>query len=182
MAKFPSIASFRYFAKRYNLPNPEGIETFVHVATVAKSMNCGTDAYFTKLGFSYARFKVMMNLLYKDDDGGLSPAALAEILDVKRATITGVLDTLEAEQLIVRLPDPNDRRGLLIRITDAGKEKLDAVLPTHYARVAKVIEHLTHEEQRLLTKLIIKFGEGVDAMERDMLKEEDKDPSGVETE
>ena len=174
MKPFPSDEYLRFISKRYESIDIAALGTFLEVIGVLKNMNCGMDAYFQKMGISQARFKMMLNLLYNNEEEGLSPALLAESLGVKRATITGLLDTLENDQWIERRPDPNDRRGLLIKITEAGKKKLDSVLPMHYARITMAMSHLTAKEQEDLKLLIRKFGRGMEAMEAAALDEADE--------
>ncbi|MBC7532495.1 MAG: MarR family transcriptional regulator [Oligoflexus sp.] len=173
MKQFLTEHYLQFIGKRYAGSDIGALSTFLEVIGVLKNMNCGMDAYFQKLGISQARFKMMLNLLYNDDEGGLSPALLADALGVKRATITGLLDTLENDLWIERHPDPNDRRGLLIKITEAGKLKLDSVLPAHYERISLAMGHLTAKEQEHLKVLIRKFGRGMEAMEAVDLAVED---------
>jgi DNA-binding MarR family transcriptional regulator len=54
------------------------------------------------------------------DHGPMSPSELGERLIVTRATVTGVVDSLERRGFVRRSPNPADRRSLLIEITDEG--------------------------------------------------------------
>lgn len=58
------------------------------------------------------------------DRGTMPPSAIGERLLVTRATVTGVVDSLERGGFVRRLPNPDDRRSLLVEITPSG---LDAV-------------------------------------------------------
>ena len=58
------------------------------------------------------------------DNGPISPSELGERLIVTRATVTGVLDSLERRSFVRRSPNPADRRGLLVEITPAGLDVL----------------------------------------------------------
>lgn len=183
MKNFPSDTYVDLIMKRYEGMDKGALETFLEVLAVVKTMNGGMDSYFHKMGISHARFKVMLSILFNDEGNGISPADLAESLGVKRATITGLLDTLENDQWIERRPDPNDRRGLLIRITEAGKAKLDSVLPAHYKRIGRAMDHLTRKEQDQLKVLIRKFGKGLDSLEKCSLDDQEASKrfgSGVE--
>ena len=51
-----------------------------------------------------------------------TPGEVAEVLKVGRTSVTGILDRLENDNLIVRQLDPNDRRSFVLVITDAGRE------------------------------------------------------------
>lgn len=54
------------------------------------------------------------------DHGAMTPSELGERLIVTRATVTGVLDSLERAGLVRRSPNPADRRSLVVEITPAG--------------------------------------------------------------
>ena len=51
-----------------------------------------------------------------------TPGEVAEVLKVGRTSVTGILDRLENDNLIVRQLDPNDRRSFTLVITDKGRE------------------------------------------------------------
>jgi DNA-binding MarR family transcriptional regulator len=54
------------------------------------------------------------------DRGPMSPSELGERLIVTRATITGLVDSLERNGFVRRSPNLSDRRGLIVEITPAG--------------------------------------------------------------
>ena len=67
----------------------------------------------------------------------LAPREIAERLIVSRATITGLVDSLERRQYVRRLPHPDDRRMLLVEITESGR------------RVADEFRPVVHRQQRV---------------------------------
>jgi DNA-binding MarR family transcriptional regulator len=167
----------RELAERYPTMNIKAQTTFMEVISVLRRLNFGMDTYFQEYGISHAGFKVLINLLHEQKAEGLSPANLSSICGVTRATVTGILDTLENNSWIERHPDPNDRRGLLIQLTDSGRAKLDTILPKHYGRIAQSMTVLSPDEQDTLRLLIQKFSKGLDAFQSHNLepkKEEDK--------
>jgi len=54
------------------------------------------------------------------DHGSMSPSELGERLIVTRATVTGVVDSLERRGYVRRTPNPNDRRGIILELTPVG--------------------------------------------------------------
>lgn len=162
--KFPSIDTVHFLASRYKEVDKTAVEAFFATLRVATHLTSGSESYYQKRGVSYSRYKIMMCLLLRNPEKGQSPAALAEYLNVTRATITGILDTLESDTCIERLPDPEDRRALLVRLTDKGRAWLDDFLPGHYTRMANAMKHLTEEERRTLVHLLCKFDEGLSSL------------------
>ena len=70
------------------------------------------------------------------DNGALSPSELGDRLIVTRATVTGLLDSLERPGFVRRLPNPVDRRSLIVEITPLGLDVLQQVRTTvhHHER------------------------------------------------
>ena len=58
------------------------------------------------------------------DHGRMSPSELGERLIVTRATVTGLVDSLEGRGFVSRTANPADRRGLVVEITPAGLDVL----------------------------------------------------------
>ena len=67
------------------------------------------------------------------------------------------LDKLEQAGLIRREADPNDRRGTLITLTDAGRELIDTVTAAHLANEARLISALDAGEHEVLADLLRKL-------------------------
>jgi DNA-binding MarR family transcriptional regulator len=87
----------------------------------------------------------------------LEPSVIAERLLVTTGTMTSVLDTLEKRRLIRRMPHPDDRRKVLVDITDDAHAILDELLPSLHARERDVIRAaLSTREQRELLRLVAK--------------------------
>ena len=61
------------------------------------------------------------------DHGAMSPSELGERLIVTRATVTGLIDSLERRGFVRRSANPADRRSLLVEITPTGREVVQQV-------------------------------------------------------
>jgi DNA-binding MarR family transcriptional regulator len=84
---------------------------------------------------------------------------LAELASVSRATITGLLDTLERDGFVRREPDPADRRQTEVHLTPAGQEFMHDLLPTHFQLINGLMANLTEAERKTLVKLVHKIVE-----------------------
>jgi DNA-binding MarR family transcriptional regulator len=76
----------------------------------------------------------------------MTPSELAANLDVTRGNMTGLIDGLEREGWIRRENHPDDRRGLLIILTEEGLARLEKMLPVHYHRMGLLLSKLTTEQ------------------------------------
>jgi MarR family 2-MHQ and catechol resistance regulon transcriptional repressor len=76
---------------------------------------------------------------------------------------TLVIDNLERRGLVLRRRDPEDRRVVMVELTDAGRELISSIFPRHAEVVAAEMAVLAPEELRQLGDLCKKLGRGVHA-------------------
>ena len=84
----------------------------------------------------------------------LPPSVVAERMVTTTGTMTSLIDTLVRRGLVRRLPHPDDRRMLLIDITDAGRDVVDLVLPVTHRITKDVFQVLTQDERQRLLELL----------------------------
>jgi DNA-binding MarR family transcriptional regulator len=87
----------------------------------------------------------------------LNPTQLIQATMLSSAGMTKRLDRMAAAGLVERRPDPNDRRGTLVRLTPRGRRTIDAALPVHVANEAQLLAPLTKTERRSLDTLLRKL-------------------------
>ncbi|MBD0388051.1 MAG: winged helix-turn-helix transcriptional regulator, partial [Nostoc sp. C3-bin3] len=63
-----------------------------------------------------------------------------------------------------RQPHPEDRRRLVVQMTEQGQQNLIKMLPDHFCRTTGLIAHLSLTEQKTLIQLLSKLQAGVPAM------------------
>lgn len=104
---------------------------------------------------SPATFNVLMIL--RGAGRPLCPREIGERRLVTRGTVTGLLDSLERQGLVRRTPHPEDRRSLLIEITDKARARLERLLPAHYGGEREMLSCLTAGEKDALVRLLGKI-------------------------
>ncbi|MGA3067476.1 MAG: MarR family transcriptional regulator [Tepidisphaeraceae bacterium] len=140
--------------------DPASVECSLVLMRVASDMLAALEAYWARNNTSQGRFSTMM-VLNRDPSKGLAPSDLARRCGVTRATMTGLLNGLERDQLITRVPDTNDHRMASVQLTDAGIQYLDKILPDYYHRTAALMSHLPHDDKIMLEKLLWKVNDGI---------------------
>jgi len=85
-----------------------------------------------------------------------SPGALARDLELSSGAVTSRLDRLESEGFLRRLPDPGDRRGVLVELTPEGRAAWESAIEVQGRKEAFFASALTSEEQRQLNALLRK--------------------------
>jgi len=114
-------------------------------------------------GITSAQFTVLAFLWEQD---GLSQMQLCNIIAMDRTTLSGVIDRLKKQELVVRQDDPADRRSYLIYLTPKGKslqallsqdmDKANAVLSANLSEVEKT--QLINLLKKCMIKDVIKMG------------------------
>jgi len=96
------------------------------------------------------------------DRGPMSPSELGERLIVTRATVTGLLDSLERPGFVRRSPNPDDRRGLIVEITPAGLETLAQVRHLIHAQETTWMDGFSDDELRSYIGLLHRVQDSVE--------------------
>ncbi len=128
---------------------------------IARLIDRRLEATAAEFGVHPSEGDVLFTLRRAGAPHRLSPKGLAEALLVTSGTMTNRLDRLEARGLVRRLPDPRDRRGLLVELTDAGRALADEAVAVHVAREEELLAGLTPREREQLARLTRKLLAGL---------------------
>lgn len=101
------------------------------------------------IGITTRQFAVLNDLYYyqkKELDSGLSPANIAERLECDRPTISGIIDRLENQGWVERFDNPDDKRSVIIKVTNKAIEKLQELENMHSEYRGTIVKGFTEEE------------------------------------
>ena len=104
------------------------------------------EDFLTTHGITPGRFTVL-RYLTEEDAECLKPSDLASKSGVTRATITGLLDTLERDDLIRRQSDQADRRVTRVSATPNGRALIQKLMPEYLSMISTVAEKLSGPER-----------------------------------
>jgi DNA-binding MarR family transcriptional regulator len=96
-----------------------------------------------------------------DSESPLPPKQIADRLIISRATVTGLVDSLEQRGFVRRLPHPSDRRMLLIELTDTGKQAADMFRPIVHQHQKLWMNILNEKEQGQLIDFLKRLQESL---------------------
>jgi DNA-binding MarR family transcriptional regulator len=148
----------------------EGASTeslYPRLAQITQTVSRVQTAILVRLGLNHSRWAI---LKFLDESGeSLRCSDLADLVCVSRATITGVLDTLEKSGLIVRVPDPHDRRAFSVKITLRGEEILREVRSELERWTAQVQGEISGTDIEQLTRLLDRLGDILDQQSAEIL-------------
>jgi DNA-binding MarR family transcriptional regulator len=95
----------------------------------------------------------------------LSPTRLGKGLMLSSAGVTSRIDRLERRGFVQRLPDPDDRRGVIIELTEAGRDVVDAAVAALTISDAQLVGRLDVDEVAQLSDLLRKLLAGLELPE-----------------
>ena len=163
LKELPTSKSLEKFVKRYPDADIAAISDFVNLLRASSDISTALDKLLAKHELLQGRWWVLV-LLMRQDDLTSTPTDLAEKAGVTKATMTGFIDGLVREGLVTRITDDVDRRKLLIKLTDAGQQKLDMVLPDYYKKVSALMSLLDADQRASLLVNVNVLASGLDVM------------------
>ena len=102
-------------------------------------------------GLSPAGWHVLMRLQEED---GLTQRELADLCYVTPATMTGVVDTLEREGMVVRERSADDRRVVRLRLTPVGRRRFRTTKTLVTEQIAPVFEGLSAKDEAVVRRFL----------------------------
>ncbi|MFC7326689.1 MarR family winged helix-turn-helix transcriptional regulator [Marinactinospora rubrisoli] len=106
----------------------EPLQVLSRVSRLARHLDRARRTVFTRHGLEPWEFDVLAELRRSGGPYELSPGRLLRATLVTSGTMTNRIDRLAAAGLVRRFPDPADKRGVLVRLTGEGRERVDAAL------------------------------------------------------
>lgn len=127
---------------------------------VAKHLDHARKDAFTASGLETWEFDVLAALRRAGSPYELSPTALLRQTLVSSGTMTNRIDRLTARGLVERHTDPHDGRGIIVRMTAAGRERVDHAIAELVVAEAELLSGLTRADQERLASLLRMLGAG----------------------
>lgn len=134
--------------------DPAPLEVFSRVSRLAVLADRERRSAFAAHQLEPWEFDVLSALRRAGSPYALSPGALLRATLVTSATMTHRVDRLTGAGLVTRAPDPDDRRGVLVTLTDTGRRRVDAALADLVAAEETLLDGLGRTERRELAALL----------------------------
>lgn len=133
------------------------LNTFIKLTRATESLLARLNQRGTHADLTPTQFGVLETLHHL---GSLPPCELSAKLLKSSGNLTLVLDNLEKRSLVRRERNPEDRRSLIIHLTQQGEALIRSIFPAHAAAIAQELSVLTPEEQQTLGDLCRTLGRG----------------------
>ncbi|MEU4406511.1 MarR family winged helix-turn-helix transcriptional regulator [Streptosporangium sp. NPDC023963] len=132
----------------------EPLQVLSRVSRLARHLDRARRASFAEHGLETWEFDVLTALRRAGEPYEMSPGALLRATLVTSGTMTNRIDRLAAAGLVRRRPDPEDRRGVLVSLTDAGRTRVDGAFADLLRRERELLSGLGKREQQALSGLL----------------------------
>ncbi len=137
------------------------IETIVYLYTESRRL---TKLAAREVGLTGPQLTVIKLL---DTFGDLSLSSLSERIRAQNSTVTGIIDRMEREELVVRERSTSDRRVVFIRLTEKGKRVASDVHVEPLSIFRMVLATLSREDTSDLLRVLSKLGKRVRGIVRE---------------
>jgi DNA-binding MarR family transcriptional regulator len=142
-------------------PEVEGVVS--RMSTIGSHLKRTFDDTVSDYGLNHGEYRLLLRLSTRTKDHRMSAGDLSRMLALSSGAMTNRLDRLEKAGLIRRVPDPRDRRGVLVQLTEQGKERIDAAVIDQAAKEIDSLSALTAKERTTLNQLLRKVLAAIEA-------------------
>ncbi|MEU6142445.1 MarR family transcriptional regulator [Streptomyces sp. NPDC047081] len=132
----------------------KAMEVFGRIFRLSRAMGDRMEKAYAPFGISRGEFDVLATLRRSGEPYTLSPRQLSATLMLTTGGMTGRLDKLERADLLRRSPDPHDRRGLQVTLTEKGLRLIDESVGAGLSAETEALSALNAEQADQLADLL----------------------------
>ena len=130
------------------------VEVFSRIYRLSRHLDLARKEAFAEHEIESWEFDVLAALRRAGAPYELSPGRLLKQTLVTSGTMTNRVDRLTARGLVERRPDPDDRRGVIVRLTSEGKATVDAAFEALVERERNLLADLPARDRKQLAGLL----------------------------
>jgi DNA-binding MarR family transcriptional regulator len=143
--------------------DPSAKEITGRIIRLASLFQASYRESFDPLGLNEGDYGVLSPLRRAGAPFELTPTDLARHRMMTSGGMTAAIDRLERKGLVARVPNPADRRGSLVRLTDAGLRVVDEAIGEQVVTESRLVSVLDPAEQAQLRTLLHKLLAGLES-------------------
>jgi DNA-binding MarR family transcriptional regulator len=130
------------------------MEVLSRVSRLARHLDRARSQAFDTHGLESWEFDVLAALRRAGAPYQLSPGKLLKETLVTSGTMTNRVDRLAARGLVERLPDPADRRGVLVQLTPSGRDAVDAAMADLLTHERALLGTISERDQQKIARVL----------------------------
>ncbi len=159
MEHVPDVIDRMMTAWQRELPelDPSALGLVGRVIVLAQHLERSVNAALAKHKLTLGQFDILATLRRHGVKGGLTPKQLLGNVALTSGGMTARLHKLEDAGLLRRMPDPSDRRGVVVELTAKGRKVIDAAAATRFAEARESMPPIGTTDRRVLEDLLQKW-------------------------
>ena len=141
---------------QYDAIDPEVEGVVDRISAINKHLGRGFEETLADHGLNYGEYKLLLRLATRTENNSMSAGDLSRTLMLSSGAMTNRLDQLEKSELIRRVRDLKDRRGVQVELTDKGQAVINDAVTEQAAKEIDVLSVLSKRELAGLNQLLRK--------------------------
>ncbi|HET7850701.1 MAG TPA: MarR family transcriptional regulator [Pseudolabrys sp.] len=137
--------------------DPEAFGVFGRIHRLSGHLVRRTEQLLGELGLGWESFSLIVTLRRAGPPFALRPTDLLHESLLSSGAVTNRIDRVERLGLVRRAPDPNDRRGVIVKLTPAGRLLADRAIKRHFQAMDDMLSFFPSAERRTLARLLGKL-------------------------
>jgi DNA-binding MarR family transcriptional regulator len=129
----------------------------MRISRCSRHLERAIDQITEPLGLDFCQYPVLSVLRRQGAPYRATPSELACTLILSSGAVTNRVDKLEQAGYVRRLPDPNDRRGVIVELTEEGLVTIDRAIETQVESESRLVSALDEDERDQLSALLHKL-------------------------
>lgn len=156
----------KFYADAYEWADEAAIEASISANVAHTAQVAALGRLWDALGISrtVGRY-ALLRILYFSPENRLTQIEVANEMKVTSANVTFLVDGLEKDHLVRRVPSLTDRRTVYVELTDAGRLLAERIVPSMARFMGRLLEGFTEDEKHQLSGLLDKFRSNAEAFE-----------------
>jgi DNA-binding MarR family transcriptional regulator len=158
LTNYPTHALRQAYLKRFPVEAAQRLETVFTLRVASQQIINVLNSWLEGTAGSPARFQTLA-LLWGAGDRPVPHQEIIAALQVKRATVSAMMYSLEQEGMVQSVGDQEDRRRLLATLTEKGRETFTTAMDTNARRLAKVFAGMSVDEMLVVQNTLMQLRE-----------------------
>jgi DNA-binding MarR family transcriptional regulator len=144
----------REWAGEYPELDTEAMALIGRILRIARYLERDVELELSRFDLSISEFNALSALRRRGEPHVLSPTELSRGLMLSSGGLSKLVERLEARGLVVRTPDATDRRGVVVALTEAGRELQEAAIDAHVVNESELLGPLDADTRDELTRIL----------------------------
>ena len=154
--------AIRFLASQFEL-DATALEVHILLNRAYQTINEKIESHLAKQGITRGRFMTLA-LLFTSEDKRRKPSEIAELAGVTRATMTGLIDSLEQNDLVRRNACAQDGRAMDVELTSKGEKLIRKMMPQHFKLIEQIMGGVTEADRRSVASACKKISANLDKL------------------